>query len=82
MVDVEDTVRRHPHITREFLEWQQDPNRKPWPQEMSDEYRDAKEAVSYAPSFTTIGKMRNYAWVFIFLYVTVWSGFIMYLRYM
>jgi hypothetical protein len=27
MVDVEDTVRRHPHITREFLEWQQDPNR-------------------------------------------------------
>jgi len=82
MTDVEDTVRKFPHISAEFLAWQKDPHRRQWPSEMSVEYREAKEIKDRAPSFTTLGRMHDLGARAAVVYVLLLLGAVLWDRYL
>ena len=82
MTDVEDTVRKFPHISAEFLAWQKDPHRRQWPSEMSVEYREAKEVKDRAPDFTTLGRMHNLGVRMVLIYALLMAGAVLWDRYL
>lgn len=76
-MNVEDTIRKHPHISAEFLDWRQRVGPR-WPSEMDPEYIEARKRKEWAPSFTDLGKMRDAALTFALLFNLVFFAVMAY----